>query len=236
MKCFYVCFQSAYDPYDPYSTKNEMEGNESAANPPRSSLVGQNGFYDGASQSQGNRQNGRATSQDPGYRSSMPLHNNTASHPNMNGYESSPSSKYSTPPMGGGNGMMDQQQQRMRYSDYKPVPPPKSSVYKPVPPPKPKSSYQTPPSSSGLMANGNHKLSLPMMGTQQPGSLQNPPSMSQQNGYVPEGNYMNSGQVKASVNGGYASSMHYHSSQVSKLLSLNEAFKFAWALHRFSFS
>merc|ERR1719412_2424776 len=48
-----------------------------------------------------------------------------------NGYESSPSSKYSTPPV--------QQQTSYRYSDYKPIPPPKTSVYKPVPPPKPKS-------------------------------------------------------------------------------------------------
>merc|ERR1719412_139371 len=49
-----------------------------------------------------------------------------------NGYESSPSSKYSTPPV-------QQQQTSYRYSDYKPIPPPKTSVYKPVPPPKPKS-------------------------------------------------------------------------------------------------
>merc|ERR1712001_645895 len=47
-----------------------------------------------------------------------------------NGYESSPSSKYSTTPV---------QQTPYRYSDYKPIPPPKTSVYKPVPPPKPKS-------------------------------------------------------------------------------------------------
>lgn len=133
----------------------------------------------------------------------------------MNGYESSPSSKYSTPPIGG----VDPQQQRYRYTDYKPVPPPppKTATYKPVPPPKPKT-YQPPPPPSSSTANVGQRGSVPMMGISQSSSHQQ--SMSQ-SGYIPEGNYMNSGpihqqqQQQQSSNGGYATSLHYHSSQMN---------------------
>jgi hypothetical protein len=49
-----------------------------------------------------------------------------------------------------------------RYSDYKPMPPPKSSVYKPVPPPKPKPSFngrsnsQPPSITESNYMNGNY--------------------------------------------------------------------------------
>ena len=48
-----------------------------------------------------------------------------------------------------------------RYSDYKPMPPPKSSVYKPVPPPKPKpfssrSNSQPPSMTESNYMNGNY--------------------------------------------------------------------------------
>ena len=47
-----------------------------------------------------------------------------------------------------------------RYSDYKPLPPPKSSIYKPVPPPKPKpfsrSNSQPPSMTESNYMNGNY--------------------------------------------------------------------------------
>ena len=52
-----------------------------------------------------------------------------------------------------------------RYSDYKPLPPPKSSVYKPLPPPKPKpfnrSASQPPSISESNYMNGNYLNSAP---------------------------------------------------------------------------
>jgi hypothetical protein len=143
-------------------------------------------------------------SQDPGYRtgqSGRPLYANPPSTNGMNGYESSPSSKYSTPPA---------DQQRYRYADYKPVPPPKTASYKPVPPPKPKT-YQPPPPPAASASNGGQRGSVPMMGIQQSASQMS------QSSYLPEGNYMNSGPIhqQPPTNGGYASSLHYHSSQMN---------------------
>ena len=123
-----------------------------------------------------------------------------------NGYESSPSSKYSTTPV---------QQTPYRYSDYKPIPPPKTSVYKPVPPPKPKSyprnggtPQQQPPMMNGM--GGPHGAVGATNGmSTQPTSLP-----------IVEGNYMNSGPQLNS--GGYATAnhgatrsnnLHYQSSQ-----------------------
>lgn len=216
---FCFSFQSAYDPYDPYSTGTEvngMNGYDQSSSRPKS-LGGTNGYHDPASQSPGSRQN-RAMSQDPGYRtgqSGRPLYANPPSSSGMNGgYESSPSSKYSTPPVGG---VDPQQQQRYRYADYKPVPPPKTASYKPVPPPKPKT-YQPPPPPASSAPNGGQRGSVPMMGISQSSSHQQ--SMGQSS-YIPEGNYMNSGpihqqqQQQSTSNGGYASSLHYHSSQMS---------------------
>ena len=107
-----------------------------------------------------------------------------------NGYESSPSSKYSTTPV---------QQNPYRYSDYKPIPPPKTSVYKPVPPPKPKAYPRN---------GGNGSQQQPIyngMGGPQNGGTN---GMNTQPTSLPvvEGNYMNSGpQINA---GGYATANH----------------------------
>lgn len=174
------------------------------------SLGGSNSFYEppGGDPSPRARQN-RAMSQDPGYRTGPrpQIQGNPTNQPSLNGYDPSPNSKYSNP-QGIGN------DQRYRYTDYKPVPPPKSSVYKPVPPPKPKT-YQPPPPSSVSLANGASRGSVPMMGTQQSAAQ----SLSQPNSYISEGNYMNSGQVQAAANGGYATSVHYHSTQVCPNIS-----------------
>merc|ERR1712012_878834 len=49
---------------------------------------------------------------------------------------------------------------KYRYSDYKPLPPPKTSIYKPVPPPKPKpfsrSNSQPPSMTESNYMNGNY--------------------------------------------------------------------------------
>lgn len=182
----------------------------SAGHRPRS-IGGPNSFYEvpGGNPSPRARQH-RAASQDAGYRSATrpPGHG----HPpppsalsGSNGYEASASAtKYSSPP---GVGVVGTDA-RYRYTDYKPVPPPKASVYKPVPPPKPKSYHPAAPSSGG--ANGTPR------GGQQPPPPPPPSSLSQPNSYLSEANYMNSGQVQAAANGGYAPSLHYHSTQVQR--------------------
>ena len=74
-----------------------------------------------------------------------------------------------------------------RYSDYKPLPPPKTSIYKPVPPPKPKPFSR---------------------------SNSQPPSMAESN-YM-NGNYMNAGQAGAGTEQDYSQTVnHYHSSRVA---------------------
>ena len=108
-----------------------------------------------------------------------------------NGYESSPSSKYSTTPV---------QQTPYRYADYKPIPPPKTSVYKPVPPPKPKA----------YPRNGGSTQQQPMvngMGGPQ-GTVGGSNGINTQPASLPivEGNYMNSGPQMNS--GGYATANH----------------------------
>ena len=196
------------------------------------SMGGTSGYHDPASQSPGTRQS-RAMSQDPGYRagqSGRPLYANPPSTNGMNGYESSPSSKYSTPPSTVTNGVIDQQQ-RYRYADYKPVPPPKTASYKPVPPPKPKTYQPPPPPAAATTTNGGQRGSVPMMGIQQSSSHQQQPS------YVPEGNYMNSGpihqqqQQQSGSNGGYATSLHYHSSQMNYEPPRYDAFLFYRGLY-----
>ena len=109
-----------------------------------------------------------------------------------NGYESSPSSKYSTTPV---------QQNPYRYSDYKPIPPPKTSVYKPVPPPKPKA-Y---PRNGG---NGSQQQPLynGMGGPQGTATGMNGINTQPTSLPIVEGNYMNSGpQINS---GGYATANH----------------------------
>ena len=76
-----------------------------------------------------------------------------------------------------------------RYSDYKPLPPPKTSIYKPVPPPKPKPFSR---------------------------SNSQPPSMAESN-YM-NGNYMNAGQAGSGggAEQDYSQTVsHYHSSRVA---------------------
>ena len=203
-----------------------MNGHDPSASGSRPrSMGGTSGYHDPASQSPGSRAN-RAMSQDPGYRAAAgqngrPLYANpppTSTNGMNGGYESSPSSKYSTPPIVGGG----DPQQRYRYADYKPVPPPKTASYKPVPPPKPKT-YQPPPPTTAPTANGGQRGNVPMMGIQQSSTHQQ--QMSQPSSYVPEGNYMNSGPIhqqqqqqqqhQPTSNGGYSTSLHYHSSQMN---------------------
>merc|ERR1740137_360725 len=93
---------------------------------------------------------------EPGYaysRSiSQPPQNGQPPNGNSHGYSGPSSGKYSQQPSGGPD--------KYRYSDYKPLPPPKSSIYKPVPPPKPKpfsrSNSQPPSMTESNYMNGNY--------------------------------------------------------------------------------
>ena len=218
-----------YDTYDPYNPLDNR-----LSNPPAMNGIGTSINDQGSSNVNGNRprsshydttptqQNGSnqspnqqqaishrqmremsAESSGGGYRSGSSSNRALYASPPTsstvtNGYESSPSSKYSTTPV---------QQTPYRYSDYKPIPPPKTSVYKPVPPPKPKSYPRGTPQSQQPMMNG-------MVGPSN-GLSSQPSSMP-----IVEGNYMNSGpQINS---GGYATAnhgtnrgnnLHYHSSQ-----------------------
>ena len=95
------------------------------------------------------------------------------SQPATNGYSGPSSGKYSR-----------------QYSDYKPLPPPKTSVYKPVPPPKPK-----------------------------PFSRSNSQPPAPNNNMTTESNYMNGNYITTTSNGEqpeYSSTVsHYHSSRVA---------------------
>ena len=228
-------FQSVYDSYDPYNpldnhhtSPHSMNGigtmvDQGQAhvngNRPRSSHYDSTPTHQNESNHSPNQQPAvnhrqmREMSQESsggGYRSgsssNRALYASPPSTSNAtNGYESSPSSKYSTTPV---------QQQQYRYSDYKPIPPPKTSVYKPVPPPKPKSYPRNGgPSHHQPIMNG-------MIGSQGTIGVNNGISTQPASMPIVEGNYMNSGaQINA---GGYAAashvttrgnSLHYHSSQ-----------------------
>ena len=233
----FCIFQSVYDTYDPYNPLDNrvanpatmngvgtMNPDQSAplmnGNRPRSSHYDTNPTQQNGTNGSPNQQQAMhhrqmremsTESNGGGYRSSSsskralyasPPTSNTLT----NGYESSPSSKYSTTPV---------QQAPYRYSDYKPIPPPKTSVYKPVPPPKPKSYprnggplQQQQPMMNGIA--GPHGTGGASNGINtQPSSLP-----------IVEGNYMNSGpQINS---GGYATAniganrgnnSHYQSSQ-----------------------
>jgi len=140
---------------------------------------------------------------------------NGISPPGQNGM--SPPGQNGGPPPAGMNGYAvtgqhstQSQQEKYRYSEYKPMPPPKSTIYKPVPPPKPK----------------------PSSGPSGPTSAQRAPNQS--NGQVTESNYMNGNYInppnsnpnsakggpdefQSPSNAAYQSeynSYHYHSSKV----------------------
>lgn len=93
---------------------------------------------------------------EPGYaysRSiSQPPQNGQPPNGNSHGYAGPTSGKFAQQPNGGPD--------KYRYSDYKPLPPPKSSIYKPVPPPKPKpfsrSNSQPPSMTESNYMNGNY--------------------------------------------------------------------------------
>lgn len=108
---------------------------------------------------------------EPGYaysRSiSQPPQNGHPPNGNSHGYAGPSSGKYAQQPSGG--------QDKYRYSDYKPLPPPKSSIYKPVPPPKPKpfsrSNSQPPSMTESNYMNGNY------INSGQPPESDYPPAM-----------------------------------------------------------
>merc|ERR1719474_247088 len=83
---------------------------------------------------------------------SQPPQNGHPPNGTSHGYSGPSSGKYTQQPNGGPD--------KYRYSDYKPLPPPKSSIYKPVPPPKPKpfsrSNSQPPSMTESNYMNGNY--------------------------------------------------------------------------------
>merc|ERR1712088_1116567 len=91
------------------------------------------------------------------------------------------------PPSSQGSGGAE----KFRYSDYKPLPPPKSSIYKPVPPPKPKpfsrSNSQPPSMTESNYMNGNYITSAQNGQSQGPESYHYHSSrvaMGETNGYA----------------------------------------------------
>merc|ERR550517_991111 len=96
----------------------------------------------------------------PGYAGTAG-YSRSVSQPAQNGH--GVSSPYSGPsPYSGSTNKFgpSQANDKYRYSDYKPLPPPKSSIYKPVPPPKPKpfsrSTSQPPSMTESNYMNGNY--------------------------------------------------------------------------------
>ena len=115
------------------------------------------------------------------------------------------------PPSSQGSGGAE----KFRYSDYKPLPPPKSSIYKPVPPPKPKpfsrSNSQPPSMTESNYMNGNYITSAQNGQSQGPESYHYHSSrvaMGETNGYAGTNGYAstNGSSPNGNVSNGYAGS------------------------------
>lgn len=133
-------------------------------------------------------------------------YNRSISQPPSQHY-SGPRSVGAAPQNGGGD--------KFRYSDYKPLPPPKSSIYKPVPPPKPKpfsrSNSQPPSMTESNYMNGNYITSAQSGQSQGPESFHYHSSrvaMGETNGYATTNGYAptNGNSPNGNTNGsnGYA--------------------------------
>merc|ERR1719422_319831 len=113
------------------------------------------------------------------------------------------------PPSSQGSGGAE----KFRYSDYKPLPPPKSSIYKPVPPPKPKpfsrSNSQPPSMTESNYMNGNY-MNAGQAGAEQDYSHTNHYHSSRvagiENGYAGTNGYAstNGSSPNGNVSNGYA--------------------------------
>merc|ERR1719150_1561390 len=145
----------AYHSMPPVSTSNGVSERQTENN---GTVSNKKNTFDSNSSSNFDSYNKHGES--PGYAGTAG-YSRSVSQPAQNGH--GVSSPYSGPsPYSGSTNKFgpSQANDKYRYSDYKPLPPPKSSIYKPVPPPKPKpfsrSNSQPPSMTESNYMNGNY--------------------------------------------------------------------------------